>query len=84
MQLSSAVTEESPMPQIIHRTEAPTLLPAATPTAGTAKCEVPHELIAALAQELWEEAGKPGDRDLDFWLRAEAELKRRFAGTGRS
>jgi hypothetical protein len=84
MQLSSAVTEESLMPHIIHRTEAPTLSPAATPTPGTAKCQVPHELIAALAEQFWAEAGKPPDRDLDFWLRAEAELTRRFAGTGRS
>jgi hypothetical protein len=76
--------EESAMPHVIHRTEAPTLLPAANPISGAGKCQLPHELIAALAQQLWEEAGKPPDRDLDFWLRAEAELGRRFAGTGRS
>lgn len=72
------------MPHVIHRTEAPTLLPAAMPVSSLARCQIPHDLIAALAHELWQEAGKPTDRDLEFWLRAEAELKRRFAGTGRS
>jgi hypothetical protein len=76
--------EESAMPQIIHRTEAPTLLPAATPMARPCKCQVPHEQIALLAHQLWEEAGGPTDRDLEFWLKAEVELGRRFAGTGKS
>ncbi|MEI6779571.1 MAG: DUF2934 domain-containing protein [Verrucomicrobiota bacterium] len=30
--------------------------------------------IAALAQQLWEQAGQPGGRDLEFWLQAEASL----------
>jgi len=72
------------MPQVIHRTEAPTMIPAATPTTKQHGGNVPRELIAALAHELWEEAGRPTDRDMDFWLRAEAELERRFAGTGHS
>ncbi|WP_223970421.1 DUF2934 domain-containing protein [Bradyrhizobium sp. RD5-C2] len=28
----------------------------------------------ARARQLWEEAGRPAGRDLDFWLRAEREL----------
>jgi hypothetical protein len=70
------------MPQVIHRTEAPTMIPTAAPTTRPNYGHVPRELIAALAYELWEESGRPRDRDMEFWLRAEAELQRRFAGTG--
>lgn len=31
--------------------------------------------IAIHAYELWEAAGKPADRDLEFWLLAERELR---------
>jgi len=72
------------MMHLIHRTEAPTTLMTSIPTAERRRCQVPHEQIALLAQQLWEEAGRPSDRDLEFWLRSEAELERRFAGTGRS
>ena len=30
--------------------------------------------IRALARELWEKAGKPADRDEEFWLEAENSL----------
>ena len=30
--------------------------------------------VKDLAYRLWEEAGKPQDRDMDFWLQAEAAL----------
>ncbi|SED11023.1 Protein of unknown function [Bradyrhizobium erythrophlei] len=30
--------------------------------------------VRARARQLWEEAGRPADRDLDFWLQAEREL----------
>jgi hypothetical protein len=30
--------------------------------------------ISLLARQLWEEAGRPSGRDLEFWLRAETEL----------
>lgn len=30
--------------------------------------------IEVRAQALWEEAGRPGGRDLDFWLQAEQEI----------
>jgi predicted RNA-binding Zn ribbon-like protein len=30
--------------------------------------------IRARARELWEQHGRPTDRDLEFWLRAEREL----------
>ena len=34
-----------------------------------------HEAIRARAYELWERAGWPSGRDLEFWLQAERELK---------
>jgi len=30
--------------------------------------------IASRAYQLWDEAGRPGDRDLEFWLQAEKEV----------
>ena len=30
--------------------------------------------IRARARQLWEQAGRPAGRDLDFWLQAEREL----------
>ena len=35
-----------------------------------------HE-IKARAHELWEQNGCPADRDLEFWLQAESEIKAR-------
>ena len=34
------------------------------------------EAIRARARELWEASGCPSDRDLDFWLKAEEELRK--------
>jgi len=38
--------------------------------------EFPHEEIAARARDLWQTAGSPAHRDMEFWLAAEAELQR--------
>jgi len=38
------------------------------------------EEIAARAHELWEQNGRPPDRDLEFWLRAETEIRDRNQG----
>ena len=32
------------------------------------------QAIGARAHEIWEENGRPADRDLEFWLRAESEI----------
>ncbi|MGC4070951.1 MAG: DUF2934 domain-containing protein [Nibricoccus sp.] len=37
---------------------------------------IQHEEIAARSHELWQKAGSPDGRDLEFWLGAEAELRR--------
>jgi hypothetical protein len=34
-----------------------------------------NEVIRARAKELWEINGRPTGRDLEFWLRAERELR---------
>jgi Protein of unknown function (DUF2934) len=33
--------------------------------------------ISARAREIWEQNGRPSDRDLEFWLQAEAEISER-------
>ncbi len=33
--------------------------------------------IRARARELWEQNGRPADRDLEFWLQAESEISER-------
>ncbi|WP_445217047.1 DUF2934 domain-containing protein [Bradyrhizobium sp. Pa8] len=38
------------------------------------KAESKEEQIRMRAHELWERAGRPGGRDLEFWLSAEREL----------
>jgi hypothetical protein len=41
-------------------------------TAGTSSMQ--SEQITAKARELWQKAGSPSGRDLEFWLAAEHEL----------
>nr|WP_249811460.1 DUF2934 domain-containing protein [Bradyrhizobium sp. 149] len=31
--------------------------------------------VRARAYELWEEAGRPADRDVEFWLEAERQIE---------
>lgn len=33
-----------------------------------------NHMIRARARELWEQAGRPEGRDVEFWLQAEAEV----------
>ena len=33
--------------------------------------------ISARAREIWEQNGRPADRDLEFWLQAESEISGR-------
>jgi len=37
--------------------------------------ETVHVEIARLANQAWEQAGKPAGRDLEFWLAAEQQLQ---------
>jgi hypothetical protein len=34
--------------------------------------------VSARAYELWEEAGRPSGRDVDFWLEAERQVRERL------
>ncbi len=34
-----------------------------------------EEAIRARARELWEASGRPPDRDLEFWVKAEQEMR---------
>jgi hypothetical protein len=36
-----------------------------------------HQAISARAREIWEQNGCPADRDLEFWLQAESEIRER-------
>lgn len=35
----------------------------------------PHEKIAALARQLWEQDGRQAGRDLEYWLKAEQQVQ---------
>jgi Protein of unknown function (DUF2934) len=36
-----------------------------------------NQQISARAREIWEQNGRPADRDLEFWLQAESEIRAR-------
>jgi hypothetical protein len=38
-------------------------------------CQPDYDSIAFRSAQLWRQAGSPPDRDLEFWLGAEQELK---------
>ena len=40
-----------------------------------------HDEITARARQLWQTAGQPSGRDEEFWLAAEAELRKDRAKT---
>ncbi len=43
-----------------------------------------HEEITARAQQLWQIAGNPADRDLEFWLAAANEVEHEREETSRA
>lgn len=49
--------------------------PAAAP-AGPKPAEITQDVIAACAYTIWEQAGRPNGRDLEFWVQAEQQLKK--------
>ena len=36
-----------------------------------------NQVIRVRAREIWEQTGRPADRDLEFWLQAESEISER-------
>jgi hypothetical protein len=45
------------------------------PTAIPARREITTEIISARAYTLWDQAGRPQGRDMEYWLQAESQLK---------
>jgi hypothetical protein len=41
------------------------------------QAQVGHEAVAQRAKQIWEIEGRQAGRDLEYWLRAERELKAR-------
>jgi hypothetical protein len=39
------------------------------------RCMMRRGQVRARAYELWQQAGRPTDRDLDFWLEAERQIE---------
>lgn len=46
-----------------------------TKRVTTVQPRIEHETIAHLAQQIWEQDGRQSGRDLDYWLKAEQELR---------
>jgi hypothetical protein len=51
--------------------------PSGLESDGASRQQVSAEDIARRAYELYEEEGRQDGKDVDYWLRAEAELTRR-------
>jgi hypothetical protein len=63
----------------IKKKSCPTSSSTDKPTAAAAVppcAPVTREAIAARAHTLWEQAGHPNGRDLEFWVQAEQQLKK--------
>ncbi len=45
------------------------------PSEAELTANVTYEEIAQLAYRYWDTAGRPTDREVDFWLQAEADLR---------
>ena len=43
--------------------------------AAPARREITTDCVASRAHTLWEQAGRPQGRDVEYWLQAEAQLK---------
>ncbi len=72
--IKSATNGVSGSPFIVHIIDSFSQLPMSTQQSESRPIQ--HEEIAARARELWQKAGSPDGRDLEFWLGAEAELQR--------
>lgn len=64
--------KKSPAKLTPSRVEAKAASPA--PVAATRR-EATTESIASRAYTLWEKDGRPAGRDVEYWLRAESQIK---------
>jgi hypothetical protein len=46
-----------------------------TATASAARRDITSDCIASRAYSLWENAGRPQGRDMEFWFQAEQQLQ---------
>jgi hypothetical protein len=70
------VAAKRPTTKVRPAPRSKTAPPAAPSKASVApRQEVTTEVIAARAYTLWEQAGRPAGRDMEYWLQAESQLK---------
>lgn len=60
--------------QTITKTSAKVATAKAVAQPATACCGITTNCIANRAYSLWENAGRPHGRDMEFWLQAEHQL----------
>jgi len=70
--IAAKPTKKSPV-----KPDAKARIPAtkAANPAASAPREITTEIISARAFTLWDQAGRPLGRDLEYWLAAESQLK---------
>jgi hypothetical protein len=57
---------------------------SSTETSHSSHLHLTAEEVSRRAYELWEQEGRPEQKDLHHWLRAEQELRREREGAGNS
>jgi hypothetical protein len=62
----------APVPE--PRASRPKPAPAPAPARAAAKAPPTREQVALRARDLWDAAGRPEGRDLEFWYAAERAL----------
>ena len=62
-------------PAVAGSTSTATENPVTATPKGAANGEITTASIATRAYILWEQAGRPAGRDVEYWLLAEAQLK---------
>lgn len=83
MKLTKNVKKHTSQPAVeAKKSPAPKLAPgrveakaAVAAPGAAARRETTTESIASRAYTLWEKDGRPAGRDVEYWLRAESQLK---------
>jgi len=65
----------APAPAAVSATSTATVNPVPPQPKGAANGQITTASIATRAYILWEQAGRPAGRDVEYWLLAEAQLK---------
>ena len=77
MKKTAKITKAATSVQISGKREtaAVTVINQSKPAAGGSSRQITTEIIASRAYTLWEQAGRPQGRDVEYWLQAETQLK---------